>query len=402
MSTSKDKTSDFRAYQSQTTPHPLGLEISHASGSYIYDVQGRAYLDFVAGVSAVSLGHSHPEVVAAVKQQADKYMHVMVYGEFIQSPALDLCKALAGALPYPLQTTYLVNSGTEAMEGAIKLARRVTGRSELISARNAYHGNTIGSLSLTDFEARKAPFRPLLPDIRHIEFNNTQSLETISSKTAAVILETIQGGAGFILPEADYLQQVRRRCDETGALLVLDEIQPGFGRTGTLFAFEQFNCIPDILVMGKGMASGLPIGAFTASRTHMDTLQDPKLGHITTFGGNPVIAAAALATLKVLQKTHLIPDTLKKESLIRSYLVHPAISEIRGRGLMLALIMESAAIADYLVLEAQKEGLLLFWLLFEPRAVRISPPLTLSEAEIKQGCTLILRLLQRYENGGVN
>ncbi|MGB5402419.1 MAG: aminotransferase class III-fold pyridoxal phosphate-dependent enzyme [Robiginitalea sp.] len=402
MSTSKDKTSDFRAYQSQTTPHPLGLEISHASGSYIYDVQGRDYLDFVAGVSAVSLGHSHPEVVAAVKQQADKYMHVMVYGEFIQSPALDLCKALAGALPYPLQTTYLVNSGTEAMEGAIKLARRVTGRSELISARNAYHGNTIGSLSLTDFEARKAPFRPLLPDIRHIEFNNTQSLETISSKTAAVILETIQGGAGFILPEADYLQQVRRRCDETGALLVLDEIQPGFGRTGTLFAFEQFNCIPDILVMGKGMASGLPIGAFTASRTHMDTLQDPKLGHITTFGGNPVIAAAALATLKVLQKTHLIPDTLKKESLIRSYLVHPAISEIRGRGLMLALIMESAAIADYLVLEAQKEGLLLFWLLFEPRAVRISPPLTLSEAEIKQGCTLILRLLQRYENGGVN
>ena len=402
MSTSKDKTSDFRAYQSQTTPHPLGLEISHASGSYIYDVQGRAYLDFVAGVSAVSLGHSHPEVVAAVKQQADKYMHVMVYGEFIQSPALDLCKALAEALPYPLQTTYLVNSGTEAMEGAIKLARRVTGRSELISARNAYHGNTIGSLSLTDFEARKAPFRPLLPDIRHIDFNNTQSLETISSKTAAVILETIQGGAGFILPEADYLQQVRRRCDETGALLILDEIQPGFGRTGTLFAFEQFNCIPDILVMGKGMASGLPIGAFTASRTHMDTLQDPKLGHITTFGGNPVIAAAALATLKVLQKTHLIPDTLKKESLIRSYLVHPAISEIRGRGLMLALIMESAAIADYLVLEAQKEGLLLFWLLFEPRAVRISPPLTLSEAEIKQGCTLILRVLQRYNNGGVN
>lgn len=402
MSTSKDKTSDFQAYQSQTTPHPLGLEVSHASGSYIYDVQGKAYLDFVAGVSAVSLGHCHPEVVAAVKQQADRYMHVMVYGEFIQSPALDLCKALARALPDPLQTTYLVNSGTEAMEGAIKLARRVTGRSELIAARNAYHGNTIGSLSLTDFEARKAPFRPLLPDIRHIDFNNAAALETISSKTAAVILETIQGGAGFILPESDYLRQVRKRCDETGALLILDEIQPGFGRTGTLFAFEQFNCVPDILVMGKGMASGLPIGAFTASRAHMDTLQDPKLGHITTFGGNPVVAAAALATLKVLQKTNLIADTLKKESLFRSYLVHPAISEIRGKGLMLALIMESAAVADYLVLEAQKEGLLLFWLLFEPRAVRISPPLTLNEAEIKQGCTLILRLLQRYENRGVN
>jgi len=329
-------------------------------------------------------------------------MHVMVYGEFIQSPALELCRALAKVLPDPLQTTYLVNSGTEAMEGAIKLARRVTGRSELIAARNAYHGNTIGSLSLTDYEARKAPFRPLLPDIRHIEFNKTEALKAISSKTAAVILETIQGGAGFILPEADYLRQVRQRCDEMGTLLILDEIQPGFGRTGTLFAFEQFDCVPDILVMGKGMASGLPIGAFTASRAHMDTLQNPKLGHITTFGGNPVIAAGALATLKVLQQTNIIADTLKKESLIRSHLVHPAISEIRGRGLMLALIMESAEMADYLVLEAQKEGLLLFWLLFEPRAVRISPPLTLSEAEIKQGCSLILRVLRRYDNNGVN
>jgi acetylornithine/succinyldiaminopimelate/putrescine aminotransferase len=260
----------------------------------------------------------------------------------------------------------------------------------------------MGSLSLTDFEARKAPFRPLLPDIRHIEFNKAEALKAISSKTAAVILETIQGGAGFILPEGDYLRQVRRRCDEMGTLLILDEIQPGFGRTGTLFAFEQFNCVPDILVMGKGMASGLPIGAFTASRAHMDTLQDPKLGHITTFGGNPVIAAGALATLKVLQETNIIADTLKKEALIRSHLVHPAISEIRGRGLMLALIMESAEMADYLVLEAQKEGLLLFWLLFEPRAVRISPPLTLSEAEIKQGCSLILRVLRRYDHSGVN
>jgi acetylornithine/succinyldiaminopimelate/putrescine aminotransferase len=376
--------------------------VAHASGSYIYDVRGKAYLDFVAGVSAVTLGHSHPEVVAAVKQQAEKYMHVMVYGEFIQSPALELCMALAKVLPDPLQTTYLVNSGTEAMEGAIKLARRVTGKSELIAARNAYHGNTMGSLSLTDFEARKAPFRPLLPDIRHIEFNKTEALKAITSRTAAVILETIQGGAGFILPDAGYLRQVRQRCDETGTLLILDEIQPGFGRTGTLFAFEQFDCVPDILVMGKGMASGLPIGAFTASRAHMDTLQDPKLGHITTFGGNPVIAAGALATLKVLQQTSIIADTLKKESLIRRHLVHPAITEIRGRGLMLALIMESAEMADYLVLEAQKEGLLLFWLLFEPRAVRISPPLTLSEAEIKQGCSLILRVLGRYDISGVN
>jgi acetylornithine/succinyldiaminopimelate/putrescine aminotransferase len=289
------------------------------------------------------------------------------------------------------------------MEGAIKLARKVTGRSELIAAKNAYHGNTLGSLSLMDFEIRKAPFRPLLPDIRHIPFNDPRALETISTKTAAVILETIQGGAGFILPKADYLQKVKKRCTETGTLLILDEIQPGFGRTGTLFAFEQFGCVPDILVMGKGMASGLPIGAFTASKQHMGSLmQEPKLGHITTFGGNAVVAAAALATLGVLQKSNLISDALTKEALFRSCLVHPAISEIRGRGLMLALIMESAAVADYLVLEAKKEGLLLFWLLFESRAVRISPPLTLSEAEIREGCALILRLLNRYQKSPVN
>lgn len=403
MSTSEEMNADFLAYQSQTTTHPLGLEISHASGSYVYDVKGRAYLDFIAGVSAVSLGHCHPEVVAAVQKQAASYMHVMVYGEFVQGPALQLCKALAEALPQPLKTTYLVNSGTEAIEGAIKLARRVTGRSELIAARNAYHGNTLGSLSLMDYETRKAPFRPLLPDIRHIDFNNTAALEAISSKTAAVILETIQGGAGFILPKADYLLQVRKRCTETGTLLILDEIQPGFGRTGTLFAFEQFDCVPDILVMGKGMASGLPIGAFTASKEHMDCLmQDPKLGHITTFGGNPVVASAALTTLQILKNSNLIADTLKKETLFRKYLVHPAIMEIRGKGMMLALILETPAMADYLVLEAKKEGLLLFWLLFEPRAVRISPPLTLSEKEIKIGCALIIRVLDDYQAKLVN
>ncbi len=394
---------DFQEYQSQTTPHPLGLEVSRASGSYIYDVNGKRYLDFVAGVSAVSLGHCHPAVVAAVQQQAARYMHVMVYGEFVQEPALNLCRELARALPHPLHTTYLVNSGTEAMEGALKLARRVTGRSELIAAHNAYHGNTMGSLSLMDYESRKAPFRPLIPDVRHIPFNDPEALEGITRKTAAVVLETIQGGAGFILPEKGYLRKVRQRCTEVGALLILDEIQPGFGRTGTLFAFEQFDCVPDILVMGKGMASGLPIGAFTASREHMACLMaDPKLGHITTFGGNPVVAAAALATLSTLQKSSLIPDTLKKEALFRKHLLHPAIKEVRGRGLMLAMIMETPDLADYLVLEARKEGLLLFWLLYEPRAVRISPPLTLSEEEITDGCNLILKLLNGYAQGPVN
>ena len=388
---------EFLSYQSQTTPHPLGLEISRASGSYLYDQQGKAYLDFVAGVSACSLGHCHPSVVAAIKAQADRYMHVMVYGEFIQGPALELCRELAAALPEPLQTTYLVNSGTEAMEGAIKLARRVTGRSELIAAENAYHGNTMGSLSLMNYEERKAPFRPLIPDVRHIRFNHPEDLDRISTKTAAVILETIQGGAGFILPDPGYLKRVRQRCTETGTMLILDEIQPGFGRTGKLFAFEHYECQPDILVMGKGMASGLPIGAFTASREHMAALMaDPKLGHITTFGGNPVIAAAALATLKELQNGALIPGTLEKEKRFRELLVHPHIREVRGKGLMLALLLQEAEMADYLVLKAMEEGLLLFWLLFEPRAVRISPPLTLSEAEIQEGCALILKLLDRY------
>lgn len=394
---------DFQSFQSQTTPHPLGLAISKASGSYLYDENGKEYLDFIAGVSACTLGHCHPSVVQAVQEQAGKYMHVMVYGEFIQRASLELCRELAAVLPDPLQTTYLVNSGTEAVEGAIKLARRVTGRSELIAAKDAYHGNTMGSLSLMSYEARKAPFRSLLPDIRHIRFNSLADLEQITDKTAGVILETIQGGAGFILPKPGYLPAVQKRCRETGALLILDEIQPGFGRTGKFFAFEHFGCVPDILVMGKGMASGLPVGAFTASKEHMNTLsENPKLGHITTFGGNPVISAAALATLKELQTERLIADTLKKEQLFRQLLKHPAIEEIRGKGLMLALILKNADLVNYLVLSSMESGLLLFWLLFEPRAVRISPPLTISEKEIRKGCSLILDLLNIYRSEPVN
>ncbi|WP_373017039.1 aspartate aminotransferase family protein [Muriicola sp.] len=386
---------DFFQYQAQTTPHPLSLEISRAEGSYIYDTDGNAHLDFVAGVSACSLGHCHPAVVRAVEEQARTYMHVMVYGEYIQAPAVEYSRELASRLPSPLETTYLVNSGTEAIEGALKLARRVTGRSGIIAARNAYHGNTMGSLSLMDYEERKAPFRPLLPDIRHIEFNRKEDLDRITSGTAAVILETIQGGAGFIQPENGYLKAVRDRCEAVGALLILDEIQPGFGRTGALFAFEHYGIVPDILVMGKGMASGLPIGAFTASREMMATLSDkPMLGHITTFGGNPVIAAAALATLRELTSSHLIPDTLEKEAQFRKRLEHPMIEEIRGRGLMLCLMMKSSQIANDLVLSCARKGLVLFWLLFEKNAVRITPPLTISEAEIDEGCAIILEVLE--------
>ena len=385
---------DFIKYQAQTSPYPLGMEVSHASGSYIYDTDGNAHLDFVAGVSACTLGHCHPNVVSAIKEQVEKYMHVMVYGEYAQSPATTYTKLLAANLPEPLEVTYLVNSGTEAIEGALKLARRYTGRSEIIAAKSAYHGNTMGSLSLMDFEERKSVFRPLLPDIYHIEFNNEKDLEKITHKTACVILETIQGGAGFILPKNGYLKKVKDRCKEMGALLILDEIQPGFGRTGKLFAFEHFDCIPDILVIGKGMASGLPVGAFTSSIEIMHTLsENPKMGHITTFGGNPVIAASSLATLNVLLNSSLIEDTLKKELLFKKLLKHPKIKEIRGKGLMLALIMDTPETANELVLQAKEKNLILFWLLFENRAVRISPPLTITKKEIQEGCEIILALL---------
>jgi acetylornithine/succinyldiaminopimelate/putrescine aminotransferase len=394
---------DFFKYQAQTTPHPLALKVSHAKGSYIFDTDGNAHLDFVAGVSACSLGHCHPKVVKAITQQTENYMHVMVYGEYIQEPAVAYAKLLASLLPDNLETTYMVNSGTEAIEGALKLARRYTGRTQLIAANNAYHGNTMGSLSVTGYEERKSPFRPLLPDVGFIEFNKEADILKITKKTAAVILETIQGGAGFILPKNDYLIKIRKRCNEVGALLILDEIQPGFGRTGKLFAFEHYNISPDILVIGKGMASGLPVGAFIASQKMMSTLQtNPKLGHITTFGGNPVIAAASLATLKEITRNQLIEATLEKEKLFRTLLVHPLIIDIRGKGLMLALLFRTPEIANYLVLAAAKEKLILFWLLFEPKAVRISPPLTISKDEIQRGCKQIINLLDACPSKTVN
>lgn len=387
-------TNDFFKHQAQTTPHPLGMEVSYAEGSYIYDQNKKPYLDFVAGVSACSLGHRHPKVIDAIKKQLDCYMHVMVYGEYIQSPAVKLTKLLAAHLPPKLQKTYLTNSGTEAIDGAMKLARRYTGRSEIIAAHNAYHGNTMGALSIMGYEDRKQPFRPLIPDIRFIEFNAHAELSKITTKTAAVILETIQGGAGFIEPKNGYLTKVQEKCNAVGALLILDEIQPGIGRTGTLFGFENYNCIPDIVVTGKGLGGGMPIGAFTASEDMMDSLSDePKLGHITTFGGHPVIAAAALATLEEITTTNLIPETLEKEALIKKQLQHPLIKDIRGKGLMLALMVDSSEIANKIVLQAKEDGLILFWLLYEPKAIRISPPLTISNEEIVKGCNIILKIL---------
>ena len=387
---------DFLKYQAQTTPHPLALEVSHASGSYIYDTNNKAYLDFVAGVSATPLGHGHPKVINAIKEQLDKYMHVMVYGEYAQKAPVELTKLLAKHLPPSLDKTYLTNSGTEAIEGALKLAKRATGRSEIISANNAYHGNTMGSMSVMGYEERKQAYRPLLPDVRFINFNNEDDLQHITTKTAGVILETIQGGAGFIEPENGYLEKVRKRCDAVGALLILDEIQPGVGRTGKLFGFENYNCIPDILVTGKGLGGGMPIGAFTAATKLMNLLQhSPKLGHITTFGGHPVIAAAALATLKEITESDLMSQALEKEQLFRKLLVHPLIESVRGKGLMLALITPSADITNSVILQCQDEGLILFWLLFEPKAVRITPPLTISNDEITKGCGIIIAVLNK-------
>ena len=390
---------DFLKYQAQTTPYPLGMQVSHAIGSYIYDTNNKKYLDFVAGVSACTLGHQHPRVNNAIKNQLDKYSHVMVYGEYSQSPAVEYCKLLATHLPFPLEKTYLVNSGTEATEGALKLARRITGRSQLISCHNAYHGNTMGSMSVMGFEERKQIFRPLVPDVDFITFNNEDDLQKITTKTAGIILETIQGGAGFIQPYDGFLKKVRERCTEVGAIMILDEIQPGFGRTGKLFGFQNYDVVPDIVIMGKGMGGGMPVGGFTASQKHMDLLSDnPKLGHITTFGGHPVIAAACLATLQELIETSIMTDTLVKEKLFRSLLVHPLIKEIRGEGLMLAAMTENAEITNKVIFKCQDKGLILFWLLFESCAIRITPPLTISNLEIEEGCKIILEAMDEILN----
>src|SRR5690606_8581713 len=308
-----------------------------------------------------------------------------------QKPAVAFCKLLAQQLPPTLNKTYLVNSGTEATEGALKLAKRVTGRSQLISCVNAYHGNTQGSMSVLGNEERKRAFRPLLPDVDFITFNNEEDLSKITEKTAGIILETIQGSAGFITPENDFLKKVRQRCDEVGALLILDEIQPGFGRTGKLFGFQNYDVVPDILVMGKGMGGGMPVGAFTANEKHMNLLaHDPKCGHITTFGGHPVIAAASLATLQELLETDLIEQTLVKEKLFRKLLKHPLITAIQGKGLMLAPITPSGEITNKVILKCKDKGLVLFWLMFEEKAIRITPPLTISEEEIKEGCAILI------------
>ncbi len=390
---------DFLKYQAQTTPHPLGIQISRAKGCYIYDTDDNSYLDFIAGVSANSLGHCNEKVNEAIIDQINTYTHVMVYGEFIQEPQLNLCKILAKSLPKPLNSVYLVNSGTEATEGALKLAKKYTNRAEIIAAKNAYHGNTAGAMSVCGAEQQNSAFRPLIPGTQFIQFNNEEALDKITTKTAGVILETIQGGAGFIEPKNNFLKKIKEQCDKVGALLILDEIQTGIGRTGKFWGFENYDVIPDIIITGKGLGGGMPIGAFISSKKIMDSLKDnPKLGHITTFGGHPVIAAASLATVKEISTSNIIEETLRKEQIIRQNLQHPLIKEIRGKGLMLALIMESSEIVDTVILTALKQHLILFWLLYEKKAIRITPPLTISDKELIKGCKILTKILNNIAN----
>jgi len=389
---------DFFKYQAQTSPHPLALEISHAKGSYIFDVDGKKYLDFVAGVSANSIGHCHPKINKAIRNQLDQYTHVMVYGEFIQQSQVDLCKLLVQHSPKNLNAVYLTNSGTEATEGALKLAKKVTNRFEIISAKNSYHGNTMGAMSVSGVEKQNSAFRPLIPGTKFISFNCEFCLQKITHKTAAVILETIQGGAGFIEPIDNYLVKVKQRCKQVGALLILDEIQTGIGRTGTFWGFENYGTSPDIVITGKGLGGGMPIGAFIANINMMSLLKDnPKLGHISTFAGHPVMAAAAIATLHEIINTKLLSESLRKEQLIRAYLKHSKIIEIRGKGLMLAALVETPEYAAQIVIDCLKKGLILFFLLFEGRALRITPPLTISDNEIKKGCDMIIDSLNEID-----
>ena len=389
---------NFKKFQAQTTNHPLGIEVIKAEGSYIYD-RKKKYLDLVAGVSVQNLGHCNSELNKSIVNQLKKYSHVMVYGEFVQKPSLKLCKLLNKILPKNLNSTYLTNSGTEAIEAALKLAKRATGRSRIISALNSYHGSTHGSMSVSGFEQRKRAYRPLLPNIDFIKFNCESDISKINQSTSCVILETIQGGAGFIEPKHNFLKKISKKCKEVGALLILDELQTGLGRTGKMFAFEHYEISPDILVLGKSLGGGFPIGAMISDISLMNKLKSkPILGHITTFGGHPVISQAGLTTLKIILRDKLFEKAKISEQKFKQRLKHPAIIEIRGKGLMLALILESNELAKKLVIKSLEKGLILFWLLYESRAVRITPPLNITDKEIKISTDIILKTLDEIYN----
>jgi len=384
----------FQQHVAQTSPAPVGLEIVSASGNYLYDAEGRKYLDLIGGISVCNIGHRHPAVVAAIKKQADAYLHVMVYGELIQSPQVKYAELLAKHLPASLDCVYFTNSGTEATEGALKLAKRVTGRTDIISCNNSYHGSTMGALSVMGDEYWRNAFRPLIPGVWHYDYNSAELVNAINEQTACVLIETIQGEAGVIAPQAEWLGQLRKKCTETGTLLIFDEIQCGFGRTGKLWGFEHFGITPDILLLGKALGGGMPLGAFVASNTMMHQLIDsPVLGHITTFGGHPVCCAAGMAGMHALLDECMTDGIEAKEQLFLSLLQHPAIKAVRSKGLLIAVELDNAAHVIETLGRCMAKGLFSDWFLFAPQCVRIAPPLTITAAEIQEACAILLSCL---------
>ena len=386
----------FRQHLAQTSPYPIALDIVGAEGCHLHTRDVKRYLDLVAGLAVNNTGHRHPKVIAAIKDQLDRYLHVIPYGEFIQETQVRFAQQLTNLLPAGLDSVYFVNSGTEANEAALKLAKRITGRTRLVACHKSYHGSTHGSLSITGNEEKKYRNRPLLPDVHFITFNDPRELEHIDERCAAVVVETIQGDAGVRIPDRAWMQALRQRCTDVGAQLILDEVQTGFGRTGKLFAFEHFGVVPDILVLGKALGGGMPMGAFVSSRERMQLLtHDPVLGHITTFGGHPVPCAAGLAALEVLLEEHLPENAQRMGELFRELLVHPAIMEVRGTGLMLAVDLGDADQVQRVVKGCLEQGVLGFWFLSCPTAFRIAPPLVINEEQVRTACAAIKRELDR-------
>ncbi len=379
----------------QTSNSPRLLEIERAEGLYLYDGKGNAYIDLVSGFAVSNIGHRHPKIVQAIKNQVDLYMHLSVYGEFVQSPQVKLAQKITSLLPEILNSVYFTNSGTEATEGAMKLAKRFTGRTEIIACKNSYHGSTQGALSLMGNEEFKQAYRPLLPGNKFINFNQKQDLEEITTETAAVIVETIQGEAGIRVPDLDYMLLLRHKCWQTGTLLILDEIQSGLGRTGKLFAFEHFNIVPDILLTAKAFGGGMPLGAFIASKNIMDALKEnPILGHITTFGGHPVCCAAGLASLEVILEENLMAGVSIKEALFRKLLQHKEIKEVRGKGLMLSIQLSNFNQVENVSKRCVENGVIVDWFLHCETALRIAPPLIIAEEEIEKACAVILEAIE--------
>ena len=384
----------FLANNAQTTDFPLLLEFERAEGVYMYDEQGKPYLDLISGIGVSNLGHSNPTVINAIKDQLDKYMHLMVYGEYVQTPQVRFAEKLISLLPDNLNSVYFVNSGAEAVEGALKLAKRYTGRSQIIACRNSYHGSTQGALSVMGNEEYKQAYRPLLPGVKFINFNDVNDLRYITDETACAIIETVQGEAGIRVASHEYMQALRKRCSETGTLLILDEIQAALGRTGKLFAFEHYRIVPDILLMAKALGGGMPVGAFIASTAIMGALKEnPILGHITTFGGHPVCCAAGLAALEVLLNENLIGTVERKSNLFKELLLHPAIKEIRGKGLMLAIELESFEFNKKVIDRCIENGVVTDWFLHCSNSMRIAPPLIITEDQIRKACEVILEAI---------